>query len=86
MYPNIHNIYQMIDNFKLSSNIFRNRIYIAWFKIYLQIGMCVQKNFDLNTQNFKRTLKKYLRGKIFLKAVLYVTIDAFQEKLFKNAI
>ena len=71
----------MIDNFKLSSNIFRNRIYIAWFKRYLQTGMCVQKNFDLlNTQNFKRTLKKYLRGKNFLKAVLYVTIDSFQEK------
>ena len=47
----------MIDNFKLSSNIFRNPIYIAWFKRYLQISTSVQKNFDLNTQNFKRTLK-----------------------------
>ena len=42
--------------------------------------MRVQKNFDQNTQNFKTTLKKYTRGKHFLKAVLYVNFDAFQEK------
>ena len=50
----------MIYNFKMSSNLFRNRIYIAWFKRYLKIG-CVFKKF-------------------FLKAVLHVTFDAFQEK------
>ena len=66
MYQNIHNAYQMIDNFNLSSHIFRNRIYIACFKGYLQIGMRVQKNFDLNTQNFK-TLKKISEVKFFLK-------------------
>ena len=43
--------------FKRSSNLFRNRIYTARFKRYLQTDMRVQKNFDLNTQNFKRTLK-----------------------------
>ena len=48
----------MIVNFKLSSNLFSDRIYIVWFKRKLQIGMPIQKNIDRITMNPKQKISK----------------------------
>ena len=67
---NAKSAYQKIANFKLSSKLFTNFIYIYWFERYLGLRKQTQLKIDLNIQNLKGSLKKIQRGIIFLNPEL----------------